>query len=325
VERETGAGKALSCDTEVVPKRTNEKQQIIKMLKDLLAGPNCTVTESKFLVDAVTGKEREVDVVAEYEDDGHIFVQSFEVTGRKGPADLTWAEQLIKKHENLPTAHLCLVPWGGAYQSVHELVRTNPRASVLIPQVVAGPDGPEIKTLFADVVRLQPMEVVATVERPNGDRGKAILEPDFVVCSADGTELGGAGELYDEILNSPASIEMVLRQAHDHPEREELKSFILGRDYSALGFYLRKDDLIVELQHILAIEVTGGVVFEQTPLKMEVRTFGEQRFAHGRTSLLGADGVVVATLDDQLDVTKMRAQFGPTKEPATRPSDAGPS
>ena len=291
------------------------------MLKDLLAGPNCTVTESKFLVDAVTGDEREVDVVAEYDDDGHIFVQSFEVTGRKKPADLTWAEQLIKKHENLPTAHLCLVPWGGAYKSVQKLVTANPRVSVVTPEIVEGRDGPEIKTLFADMVRLQPMEVVATVERPNGERGKAILEHDFVVCSADGTELGGAGELYGEILNSEASIQMVLRQAHDHPQREELKSFVLGRDYSAFGFYLRKDEPVVELQHILSIEVTGGVVFEQTPLEMEIRKFGEQRFAHGRTSLLGTDGLVVATLDDQLDVTKMSAKFGANKGSKAQPKD----
>jgi hypothetical protein len=47
---------------------------------------------------------------------------------------------------------------------------------------------------------------------------------------------------------------------------------------------------------------------------MEIRTFGEQRFAHGRTSLLGTNGLVVATLDDQSDVTKMRTQFGAIPE-----------
>jgi hypothetical protein len=114
---------------------------------------------------------------------------------------------------------------------------------------------------------------------------------------------------------------MVLRQAHDHPQREELKSFVLGRDYSAFGFYLRKDEPVVELQHILSIEVTGGVVFEQTPLEMEIRKFGEQRFAHGRTSLLGTDGLVVATLDDQLDVTKMSAKFGANKGSKAQPKD----
>jgi len=46
-----------------VPKRTNERQQIIELLKTMLAGPTCTVTASKLLRDVITGAEREVDVV----------------------------------------------------------------------------------------------------------------------------------------------------------------------------------------------------------------------------------------------------------------------
>ena len=310
---------SVTGQTEAVPKRTNEKQLIIKLLQDLLSDVDSTITESEFLFDPVLNKDREVDIVAELHVDGDTVIHSFEVAGRKQPTDVTWAEQLIKKHEGLATSHLYLVSWSGVSETVRALVAAHPWVSLVTPEVIEGPDGPVVKSLFADVVRLQPMEVVATVERPNGEQGKAILEHDFIVCSAAGSEIGGAGELYGEILTNGDTIEMVLRQVHDHPEREELKSFVLGRDYSALGFYLRKDEPTVELQKILTIEVTGGVVFEQAPLDMEVRTFGEQRFAHGRTSLMGSDGVVVTTLDDQLDMTKLRVQFGATKAPRGNP------
>lgn len=289
-----------------MPARTNERQQIIKMLKDMLADPKCDVTESKMLIDAVTLRPREVDVVAEYDNDGDLFVQSFEVTSKGQVADITWAEQLIQKHANLPTDRLYLVSWSGVTDGVVELVKSRPDVRVITPEVVQGPDGPEVKTLFIDMVRLNVLEVIADVERPNGERGKAILEPDYVLCREDGTEVGAA-VVFWQTTNDPTAIELVLRQAHEHPERDELKSFTLGRDYGPLEIYLRKGDSVVELQRIRTVEVRGGFLFEQAPLEMEVRAFAGQRFAHGRFEHSATSGLVVALLNENVEPTKITA------------------
>lgn len=121
-----------------MPQRTKEKQQVIEMLRSSLAGPNCTVTPSKMMVDSVTKQEREVDVVAEYVLDGDTFVQSFEVTARRNRVDVERVEQLLRKHENLATDRLFIVWWHGFTKGARTLAQTNPRVLLITPEVVEG-------------------------------------------------------------------------------------------------------------------------------------------------------------------------------------------
>jgi hypothetical protein len=58
------------------------------MVRQQLAQPGVTVTESKLLMDAVLGVEREVDIVIEGELDGEPIVISMEVIERNRPASL---------------------------------------------------------------------------------------------------------------------------------------------------------------------------------------------------------------------------------------------
>lgn len=287
------------------------------MLKEMLASPNCVVTESKMLMDSVTLRSREVDVVAEYDNDGDTFIQSFEITAKGQVADITWAEQLIQKHTNLPTDRLYLVSWSGVTEGVDLLVKSKPDVHIITPEVVEGPSGPEIKTLYVDMVRLDPLEVIARIERPSGESERVILQPDYVVCRADG-EVVGSAEMFWQILNDPAAIELVLRESHVHPQRDELRSFILGRDYGPFEIYLRKEDPSVELQRIREVDVTGGFFFEQAPLEMEVRAFADQRFAHGRFAHSEASGLVVALLDEEAEPSKFTATI--TVDPVVPPS-----
>jgi len=291
-----------------MPKRTNERQQIIEMLKAMLVGENCTVTPSKMLRDAVTGAEREVDVVAEYDVEGDVFVQSFEVTSKGHRADVTWAEQLIKKHENLPTGHLYLVSWSGFTKGVVALAKTNPRVRLVTPEVVTGGEGPQIKRLYVDLVSLTPHKTVFIVARLDGTQLRVVVVPDNTVFSADGTLLMSALDIFNGVLHNPETVERVLRLVHDHPDRENLKSFLLSTDLSTQGFLLRQEDP-AELQVITAVEIQGEVEFAQAPLDLEVRTFADTRFAHGRTNVGDAKGLVVALLDEQSEVTKVQANL----------------
>jgi hypothetical protein len=301
-----------------VPKRTNERQQIIEMLKTMLAAPSCTVTASKFLRDVVTGADREVDVVAEYHLDGDTFVQSFEVTSKSRPADLIWVEQLLRKHENLPTDHLYLVSWSGFTATARKLAESNPRLYLVMPQVVPGPSGSEIKTLYTDIVHLTPQKTVFIVERPSGGNVNVAVFPDNVMYFEDGTYGGTALEAFDAVLKDPRSIELVLRQVHEHPKREELRSFDLRADVTIATRYLRQETPTEELQLITAIEISGHLVFEQQPLDMEVRTFVGQRFAHAQATVAGVDGLFVAVLDEGSEVTDFDTTIPGLNRPTER-------
>lgn len=294
----------------MMPRRTNEKQQVIELLRVALAGPNCTVTPSKMMVDSAAGYEREVDVVAEHSLDGDTFVQSFEVTARRNRVDVERVEQLLRKHENLATDRLFIVSWYGFTQGARALAQTDPRLVLVTPEVVMDADGPAQLRLYLDVVSLTPKKRVLVVERPSGEVLRVLIEPDYIVYDANGAEITTAQEVFDAMLNKPEAIEQVMRTVHDHPERDNLRAFVLGADTSASGFSLRNHEL-QEDHRILAVEVGGEISFSQEPLDLEVRSFGDRPFAHGRAHVGDASGLVVAALDTNLDVTRLETNIDP--------------
>ena len=92
-------------------------QAIVRLVREHLAQPGVTITESKFLRDAVLRIDREVDVVIEGEFDGEPVVVSIEVNERGRRAGLPWVQEMIRKHRNLPTNRLIPSLQGWIYQS----------------------------------------------------------------------------------------------------------------------------------------------------------------------------------------------------------------
>lgn len=83
-----------------MPARTNEFQQLVLLIqKQLATNSLVTVTESKMLADKRSHREREVDVVVEFSQQGAPFILSIECRGTKRKLGIEAMEQLIKKHE----------------------------------------------------------------------------------------------------------------------------------------------------------------------------------------------------------------------------------
>ncbi len=266
--------------------------------------------------DSLLGILREVDVVAEFQNEGETWRQCYEVTTQAGPVDITWAEQMIAKHKNLGTDRLYLVPWNGATEAAQALINQTNDTFLIVPQVVQGNDGPEIKNLFVDMVYIGPQRVVATVELPEGGSGTVLLEQDFVLCSKDGEFRGTARDLCDMIVQDPEAIRRLLVGAHSHPERDAIESFTLSANYGSLELYLRHENPTA-YHHITNVEIAGEFNFDQAPLDLEVRNWLEQPFAHGRTQLSELDALVVALLNEQDEVTQIRVQVKPREDTPT--------
>jgi len=90
-----------------MPKRTNPFQKFIYDIKKQTAG-SAIVTESKMLIDKITGDEREVDVVLETNIAGHDIIISIECVDRKRKMGVKWVEEMKTKHDSLPTDKLVL-------------------------------------------------------------------------------------------------------------------------------------------------------------------------------------------------------------------------
>jgi len=301
-----------------MPQRTNERQQIIELLKTMAAAPNCTVTPSKFLTDAVTEEQREVDVVAEYRiDGGDTMVQSFEVTAAERPADVTWVEQTIAKHEHLPTNQLVLVSWSGFTKPAMRKAATNPRVLLGTPEVITESGEPRLRTVYVGRVLVTLQRTRLQIRLPDGSLGMVVSDPGLRIFSEIGGLPGTTGLLTDWLLKNPSIHQDLVNRVVSHPEREELKSFVLGVPIEQLPIALYQEQLD-EYHQITIVEMSGDVSFEQQALEMEIRRFREQTFAHGSTLLGGAEALFVAALDESLGISQLIARF------TTPPSTAAP-
>lgn len=90
-----------------MPRRSNDFQRLIYLIQRALAD-GCEVLESEELIDRVSGKSREVDLVIRSKAGPHPFVVGVECAGRKRRATIEWVEQQAAKHQNL-TDKLVLV------------------------------------------------------------------------------------------------------------------------------------------------------------------------------------------------------------------------
>lgn len=285
-----------------MPPRTNEEQEVIALLRRLLARDGCEVTESAMLRNEQTGEKREVDIlmVCPVSDDVTIRV-CCEVMAQKQPVDVRKVEGLLRKHAGLSTNSLILASWSGFTDGA---LKTGNASTEPVTQMVhVRRDAGGSIALFQDEVALTPRGMVIVVETPQGPvRVRALRDQSLFL--ADGQELPeSASELATVLLNRPDVIKTTLTEAHNHPERENLRSFRFQTRLSGkLPLFLRQEPS-GELHRIIHVELEGAFAFKQTPIDLRVSSFGELLFGYGRTELGGWKGMLVTRLGDQNEPT----------------------
>lgn len=211
-----------------MPKRTTPFQAMVRMMREHYAQPGVTITESKFLRDAVTGIQREVDVVIEGTFDGEPMVISAEVIEHTRPATLTWVEQMLRKHRDLPTNRLLLVSKSGFSANGLSLTETEAgRVEALTPEIVEVDGSAVVKRLYVDNVTYNPTRCTVHV-RCGGGRIAVQGEPQTVVFAADGAHLGPLSYLVQDAVNVEPVRHALFAEAHKHPEKDKIKAFSLA-------------------------------------------------------------------------------------------------
>lgn len=95
-----------------MPRRGNPFQSLVRELhRD--ASETAVVRESGGLTDRITGQFREVDILIELHVHGYPIVIAVECTMKSRPASVTWVEEMLQKHADLPTDKLVLVSGSG--------------------------------------------------------------------------------------------------------------------------------------------------------------------------------------------------------------------
>jgi hypothetical protein len=91
-----------------VPKRSNPFQRLILLIQHQIAR-DAKVTESKMLLNRLTGRMVEVDIVVEGQVGGSPIVIGIECTGTGRRASVEWVDRMRGKHEHLPVDKTILV------------------------------------------------------------------------------------------------------------------------------------------------------------------------------------------------------------------------
>jgi hypothetical protein len=284
---------------------------MIAIVREHLAQPGVTVTESKKLFDQAAGTLREVDVVAEGALAGDSMVLSVEVIDRGRPAALTWVEEMLGKHLTLPTNKLVLVSWSGFSKAALAKVNAVPWAASVTPTPVLEPEGTprQSEALYMDQITLSAERVKATVRKPDGTTQDVRVTEDITVHNEDGQKAGFMGEVVRHLLGSEDVGRRVGMEAHGREDREDLTWFTVGIeniDQRVRAFLLYAEAETPELHQITAVEIVGRFSWQQTELRFAVVAIDGRAHGVAQLPMFGKDVVWVATpKDDGSDEVKV--------------------
>jgi hypothetical protein len=293
-----GHGDRVECSGERMPKRTNKKQEVIALLRHVVAAGAWTVRESVLFPHPLTGTPREVDIVAEQESGGIIARLLFEVKGEKDPLDVESVEGIVAKYRDLVSGQLFIVSWSGFTKEAHRI--GSAKGAVLVK--VKQEEGQ--RQLYADQVTLTPRWFDLIVDVPGQGSTRKHAPSALALFNAEGAELPGgtpvlwlgALELLRQGADESELTRRILEETHNHPERTDLKSF---RVELPIGEVFVRHDKTGQLQLIQAVAVSGDLSWNQVPLELALKSFGDLLFGHGEAELSGRFMRAVAALDDE--------------------------
>jgi hypothetical protein len=291
-----------------MPKRSNQRQQVVEMLRTLAAVEGAVVTPSKMLPH-MSGGDREVDVVVEHHVDGETFTQSFEVVDHGRPATVEWVERMLKKHEGLPTDRLCLVSWSGFSAGALRIIDGHRDVVAVTPQAEGGSVS---LVLYEATLNLERMTF--TVVEPSGDEVLVAAASDTAIFDASGAVRGTAWQLGTYIIGQPSIGRQFIDCLHGDERLREARWFEFEIPKTALpppAMWLRSeaDGALHEVAHV---KLAGGAVLGQRPLALAVykavQKVSPSAFGHAQTKIGAAEMQVVAMMDPELTVTKVAVE-----------------
>jgi hypothetical protein len=161
-----------------------------------------------------------------------------------------------------------------------------------------------VKRLFADSITRNPTRCIVCVQDDDGKRVEVRSEPDTSIHNVHGALLGPLAFLVHEAAALESVGRWMIAEAHDHPEREDLKAFQLVLAVGGLGYHLKREDTGA-LHRILALEIWGDLTYRQDEVALTLSRLGDRAYAAGEASLAGRPVVWVGTTQPGATETKL--------------------
>lgn len=276
-----------------MPPRFNLFQDVVAIIERHKAA-GTVIDESAELIDRDTGEKREVDVTVTATVDGAKVVIGIEAADRSRPADVTWVEQQIAKHDAVGTDQLVLVAGKGFYEPARR--KAVARGAVTITPEDLPDDDHEfavISKVAAPPVVVEPRLAGAALDVDNPPGTTMVGTPDSA-RKADGSpaDLDGiAHAIFDRHFDG-----FIAKAAEDLSKTGERRFGVRERPPEPLFAEARYEGGAVVRVPIVAVQIDVTVDVQPHPeMNMFARLFADTATLYGETKLEDAQAIFVAT------------------------------
>jgi hypothetical protein len=297
-----------------MPQRSTEFQKLVYLVKKHSADGS-TVTESKFLVDS-RGKEREVDICIERIVSGYPVTISIECVECKDPATVEWVEQMMGKHDDLPTNVLVLFSRFGFTKGAKEKAETYKKTIVALESL----DETSAERLFGGASSLffkstsqTPTEVIIDLTTPALLPQQITLPIEVfdrvAIFNQSGQELANGGTFVNHLLRSPKAQTEFLRISEDHHRNFNFHTTSVTEGPGNPVYLQLSAQGLPILWQIKAMTIKGNTKVQTAPLALKHNKLEDTIVAWGTVPYEGKQAQFVAS-QDKTGETKASFAFG---------------
>ncbi len=297
-----------------MPKRSNDFQRLVYLIRVNLA-EGAKVTESKMMLDRLTKRFREVDVVIEGKVGNHPVTVCDECRDHKRVADVTWVDMMKSKHDRLDTNALVLASRSGFTPEARNVASTF-GIEVFTLEDVESADIPRMlsseSSLLLKSVTISTQKVNVKVAKFGELSEENIATtPDNLIHLEDGLELCQIRDLVDRLLKGNHARDYLLKESkEDHVWFEFI--WEPPSDHEGKPLYMKKIDPEV-LRPIESIKVIGPCKIEIGKFGMRHGRIGNINVTWGKSVVAGRDAMAVTTQSTN-GMTKLSINFVGTVE-----------
>ena len=279
------------------PKRTNEFQKLVYLIKTHLAASDEQVTESAMLVDRDSDRLTEVDVCIDGIVAGDPVKVSVECCDTKRPAGPFWLSGMMEKHRRLPTSVLVLASRNGFTKPALKIAGKNNVTCVSLDEV----DRVDFPKLLGETSSLWTRSVTLTTERVrchlvhpgSGAREIAQVTGEHTVFSKEGEEGCRIADVVAILIRAAQTRDHVLSTGEENHTWFEIR-FVTSDLPNAI--FLQKI-ATSSLWQIDTMTIVGRCEFKIVQFGLRAGRFGGVQLARGKTELFGETAMFVVTRD----------------------------
>jgi hypothetical protein len=275
-----------------MPRRSNDFQRLVLAMKAQLAD-GATINESEMLPNSITSTEREVDICIHANLAGHEVLIAVECKAEARPATVSWVEEMMAKHRELPTHLLVLASQSGFTREAIAIAHAHHVETLAWEQLENG----ELATLlhvkdvaWGKTLFLVPQKILFTVEQV-ADLEQEVVRAfaDNLLYTADGVAMTTAAQLVQAFLNSESVLRPILEQVTpDH------KWFETGQETPHGQAFLLKLNPRV-LRRIIGLSVAGPCHVRMFKMPLNYGRLGEIEVAWSKGEAGEEEAMVVLT------------------------------